>query len=464
MAPSIPNGRVDLLLGQIPESSDVPIPYTSTPAKLFWSDIFLIFRYSKDIFKIASPIWPFNSGELDELYPLSRANVLDILLHSILVMIQLPYILSLPFWIPFLVLFPHTLWALIVVTAIIFGVTKVLCTILNGNKIVLQSQAKIRRSEKHDSEHWIFINGVSVGQHWLQANIDRLSLTFGRPVTGVHNPTGGIIFDLVQCVIQRDYCYATQDIRDAYAEIKKSLMNPRHKKVVLILHSQGGIEGGLIIDWLLAEAPQGALRRLEVYTFGNAANHFNSPSTGVSQPILDQASSVQATNGRLVTSLGAPRRHTPRAIRYIEHYGNSHDFVARWGVLNFARMANRYMGRIFERPGSGHLLNQHYLDYMFPLDPTLRNGYRVALDNNEFMEMDVDISARNDANSATREGPREAMRSSGGQTTDDVRCQVELDTPITPGAKPRAPKVKDFSRLWLYRNGQSPPPEGEGRE
>ncbi|KAK5145676.1 hypothetical protein LTR04_001234, partial [Oleoguttula sp. CCFEE 6159] len=342
--------------------------------------------------------------------------------------------------------------------------------------------AKIRRSEKHDSEHWIFINGVSVGQvsrlltqfpsyqkdltdieiankkHWLQANIDRLSLTFGRPVTGVHNPTGGIIFDLVQCVIQRDYCYATQDIRDAYAEIKKSLMNPRHKKVVLILHSQGGIEGGLIIDWLLAEAPQGALRRLEVYTFGNAGNRL------FRLPILDQASSVQATNGRLVTSLGAPRRHTPRAIRYIEHYGNSHDFVARWGVLNFARMANRYMGRIFERPGSGHLLNQHYLDYMFPLDPTLRNGYRVALDNNEFMEMDVDISARNDANSATREGPREAMRSSGGQTTDDVRCQVELDTPITPGAKPRAPKVKDFSRLWLYRNGQSPPPEGEGRE
>jgi hypothetical protein len=45
------------------------------------------------------------------------------------------------------------------------------------------------------------------------------------------------------------------------------------KKIVFILHSQGGIEGGLILDWLFAECPRYQLRRMEIYTFGCAANH-----------------------------------------------------------------------------------------------------------------------------------------------------------------------------------------------
>jgi hypothetical protein len=36
---------------------------------------------------------------------------------------------------------------------------------------------------------------------WLQSNIDRLSLTFGRRVYGIHNPTDGIIFDIIQCLV-----------------------------------------------------------------------------------------------------------------------------------------------------------------------------------------------------------------------------------------------------------------------
>jgi hypothetical protein len=54
--------------------------------------------------------------------------------------------------------------------------------------------------------------------------------------------------------------------------IKEALLNEEYQKVVFVLHSQGGIEGGLVIDWLLDEIPQDRMQRLEVYTFGNAAN------------------------------------------------------------------------------------------------------------------------------------------------------------------------------------------------
>lgn len=72
-------------------------------------------------------------------------------------------------------------------------------------------------------------------------------------MTGVHNRTYGVIIDLIQCIVERNFCFATSDVRRSYAVIKESLLNEEKKKVVLILHSQGGIEGSLVLDWLLSE-------------------------------------------------------------------------------------------------------------------------------------------------------------------------------------------------------------------
>ena len=144
----------------------------------------------------------------------------------------------------------------------------------------------------------------------------------------------GIIFDIIQCLIQRCFCYATQDVRNAYARVKASLLDDRYTKVVFIIHSQGGIEGGacttlslhrsrwltklyigMIVDWLLEEIPLDKLGQLEVYTFGNAANHFNNPHKHSNPP-----EGVEREAGR------------NRVIGHIEHYANSWDFVAQWGV------------------------------------------------------------------------------------------------------------------------------------
>jgi hypothetical protein len=204
----------------------------------------------------------------------------------------------------------------------------------------------------------------------------------------------GILFDVLQCLIQRNFTYATDDIRRCYTIIKQKLYQPNLTKVIFILHSQGGIEGGLIVDWLLQEVPQDLLSKLEIYTFGNAANHFNNPHLHLlSQTAALKEAQKPKPNGltpeihyrdappTLQTSLNDKTRrkhHTTspndKTIRYIEHYAHTLDFVAQWGVLHFTSLSlisspltPRFMGRVFERQGRGHQMNQHYLDSMFPL-------------------------------------------------------------------------------------------------
>jgi hypothetical protein len=253
----------------------------------------------------------------------------------------------------------------------------------------------------------------------------------------------GIVFDIIECLIQRNFSYATSDVRDAYAIIKEDLMNPKYKKVILILHSQGGIEGGLVIDWLLDEMPRELLQDLEVYTFGNAANHFNNPVKTLS-PARRNESDGESPQVNPVAIVD-------KTIRRIEHYANSRDFVSVWGILNFANIPNRYMGRVFVRPGSGHQFVQHHLDTMFTLGKDMK-----VLDTNEFMEMEVEVQ------------PDESNRPKADATdTGDKVEHDEIDYPYdemtanasllqTDGHPRRKMKVKELSRLWLYRNGASP--------
>lgn len=311
--------------------------------------------------------------------------------------------------------------------------------------------------------------------------------------------SAGIIFDLLQCIVQRDFGYATQDIRDAYIAVKNALYatNPNtgqaYKKVIFIIHSQGAIEGGLLLDWLLADMPQEMLRKLEVYTFGNAANHFNNPMR------VTPRSMRPMDSRRTRTWDGSPSDESDtddsvssdngKAIAHIEHYANSGDFVAEWGVLHFAsptrppaqNLLNTFVGKVFERPGNGHLLNQHYLDPMFTLDP--RTG-RVA-DHNPFMDMKVQLSPRGSSiNSATHSSWKKPdNRGSNGiggkmdgitrklldgelveepEVDGAVKVLMDLGSPIEGKSVdgsvslPRALTVKDMSRLWRYRNGMSP--------
>ncbi|KAH1702525.1 hypothetical protein KXX12_002558 [Aspergillus fumigatus] len=224
-----------------------------------------------------------------------------------------------------------------------------------------------------ETEPWFFINGIATGKHWHQSNLTALADTFGRQIVGIHNPTKGVILDLVECLIQRDLEYKTADIRQGRAQLRAALAASTTKKAVLIVHSQGGI---------VAEAvPQPAAARAAPQRSG-----WN-----------DTRRQIQGE----------------RAIRNIEHYANTKDFVANIGALQFTASAGAYSnasvfsGTVFIREGSGHLFNMHYLHPMFG-------------EHSAFMESTVDVRPRN--------GP--------GKTV--------------------SMRMRELSRLYNYKNGRSP--------
>lgn len=102
-------------------------------------------------------------------------------------------------------------------------------------------------------------------------------------------------------------------------EVKKALSDEKNTKVVFILHSQGGIEGSAIIDWLLQELPQNLLSKLEVYTFGNAANHFNNPFRSAAAEAEAEkkplAAAVDAALGTMAAAAAQPASKPAEAVK-----------------------------------------------------------------------------------------------------------------------------------------------------
>ena len=232
----------------------------------------------------------------------------------------------------------------------------------------------------------------------------------------------------------------------------------------------------MIIDLLLQEIPQDLLAKLEVYTFGCAANHFNNPRRHVKGRIAERK------------SIGDRDRDPGKAIHHIEHYCHTMDFVSIWGILHYINPGitepdfPRFMGRVFQREGRGHLFGQHYLDNMFPLEPAsvkdggIGNSGFLGADEkvNAFMEEDVEWVGK------TRVGGREGLETSSSSnegttpdfedeesSDDEGRVGIYDESPIssrhstfnaghTNGLDTKAYKVKNLSRLWQYRNGKSP--------
>lgn len=308
--------------------------------------------------------------------------------------------------------------------------------------------------------------------HGFKENCDRIARTFGRPITGLYNPTLALIGDIVECIIQRSFSYNTYCTRYAYDYLKARLEDPKIRKVVLISHSQGGIIASMALDLLFEDMPVENIAKIEVYTFGCAASHFNNPLRAI-----DSSS------------------HTARArvIPYMEHYANSDDPVTRWGVLYNVCIApdNTFMGKVFvRRHASGHLLNQHYLSNIFPLpgeEADLGNGSSFLdeiVDVHEQLTRRRECSARRNLSSFYR------STSSYGSFPEVENPELMDDVTITqldkkagldalhfvvvgnkvsggreadkdPGAKNVSRKtagrtVRELSRLWRYMGGMDP--------
>lgn len=91
----------------------------------------------------------------------------------------------------------------------------------------------------------------------------------------------------------------------------------------------------MVVDRLLDTLGEGPLKKLEVYTFGSAANHM----------------------------------HGGKVLKCIEHFANNYDLVTRTGVMAYHQTAmpgNKYDGKLYiDRITKGHALNMNYLKTMF---------------------------------------------------------------------------------------------------
>ncbi|QPG98400.1 hypothetical protein C2857_007570 [Epichloe festucae Fl1] len=482
---------------QIGGTSVINYSYTDLPFKLFLRDIYYFFVYSWALPWVFLPLRPSGSNELDELYP-SFKNIFCVAIHFVLAILQLTFIVVLPV----AIIFP--LWMSALGVAAFLTLNWALCKLLNSKEITFHSDEKYAEARpEHAHEQWVFLNGVAAGEHWMKNNLNRLAITFGRPVLGIHNRTAGLLFDVVECLIQRNCTYATSDVRICYRILRDVLYDPNKSKVIFILHSQGGIEGGLVLDWLLQETPQDLLSKLEVYTFGNAANHFNNPhrriasqDLEVSDPLtaistfysessfsspadspvearkaivagpspstlLGQMTSASLTSSRASCLCAAK----DRAIGHIEHYAHSTDFVALWGVLHFAtnrmgsRKLPRFLGRLFNRASGsgGHQFNQHYLGGMFPLKRDPRTGeFTGADEENEFMDEVIKCGKEGDNMANAREAFEISYLGTEGFGTGDISTPVAVHG-VTGRRRTKGDvKVRELSRLWKYRNGRSP--------
>jgi hypothetical protein len=324
---------------------------------------------------------------------------------------------------------------------------------------------------------------------------------------------------VIECLIQRNFGYATSDVRTAYKIVKEKLYNPQYSKVVFILHSQGGIEGGLVLDWLLQELPQDLLAKLEVYTFGSAANHFNNPHRHIQSqeaeqkhpkvrtlvpevitevPITDSPVEMRTPALRREFSSGAgsssrstdhqqplnaatnglktpPRRAytvpaCDRAIGHVEHYAHTTDFVALWGLLHFVTNERaspempRFIGRVFSRVSArgGHQFCQHYLNGMFPLARNADGELTGCADRNDFMDSVVEIAKKGTEQEDVREGFENGWSLLGraGELDSAIPSEVAVHGSFHGNEEALFDgkvRVKHLSRLWLYRNGHSPP-------
>ncbi|KAK2810415.1 hypothetical protein FQN50_002904 [Emmonsiellopsis sp. PD_5] len=343
----------------IPPQPTPLTPLTSTPRArdnplaLAWRDIRTLFSVLYLLPKLCQPLASSNpTDELSLTGPNARHLALLVFvtaLQSVLFAVAAVVGVVVPGFVSGLV------WAGVL------GVVWVLCWPVQGGMVVESRVGVAGMDEhRHKGERWVFVNGMMVGHLGLLNNCARLSLTFHRPITGIHNPTYGLLWDLLECIFQRAFAYNTYATRYTYDHLKKLLTDPAVHKLILLAHSQGGIIISMALDMLFTDLPPDNIAKLEVYTFGSAAAHFNNPLRTVI-PVSTSASRGACT----CAVISSPAR----VIRHIEHYVNNEDIVPRWGVLwNIRDVHTRYSGKVFVRnQATGHMFNQHYLANIFPL-------------------------------------------------------------------------------------------------
>lgn len=150
---------VEFLASQtgLSQATKDPLPYTGGPLQLLFADFLLVLRCMPTALGIFLPLNFRNPDIRDEIYPGDWRNLFSLFLHVVLVFLQTTFLFSL-----ISCLFIPLAWFAIYV-GLFMLLNTCICWFLNGSSIQLVSQVPVENEEKHASEYWVYMNGVSVG-------------------------------------------------------------------------------------------------------------------------------------------------------------------------------------------------------------------------------------------------------------------------------------------------------------
>ena len=133
--------------------------------------------------------------------------------------------------------------------------------------VILQRPDQYGSYTSYPREKWFFINGIMTNDDVAQLNAAYLSDLFHRPITLIQNSTCGLVSDLAECALGKQWRRTTEAVKKAFPAIHAALKSEK-EKVVIIAHSQGTIIASVVLQLLEAitqpvPAPpeRGGLRR-----------------------------------------------------------------------------------------------------------------------------------------------------------------------------------------------------------
>lgn len=228
-------------------------------------------------------------------------------------------------------------------------------------------------------EAWFFLNGIMTNDAVAQLNAAYLAYLFHRPISLIQNTTCGLLADLLECALGKQWRRTTEAAVQAFPPIYDALRSHR-RRVVVVAHSQGTIIAALVLRLLAAlvgeRAPDEARLTLggwrtpdqpfaePVFVYPDQAPFKLSDFEPIAEDELAKLELYCFAN--CASSCGYYRRptlHRP-PIPWIESFGNELDIVARLGMLAPDAAGRGVVidgPRYIHRGAWGHLLNEHYL-------------------------------------------------------------------------------------------------------
>ena len=185
-------------------------------------------------------------------------------------------------------------------------------------------------------------------------------------VKGIHNPSDGIILDLIECIYQRYFerdFIESEPVKHTCEILNSYVRNQGINNIILVGHSQGCIILDLAIKRIHRDMiDKSKMNIFKIYTFAN--------------PVLPSEFFKDVTN-----------------INYnnVEHFYNREDFVAKLGIANTNEHENQgYLSNIFcskpcERDENGNRIIEDKKGHLFGAHYSLRKSDYIDGNNSNFL-------------------------------------------------------------------------------